>query len=363
MGKAKAASQVPPKAKAKARKVNTSKPSKYDNRGLDESDGTVPLELQQTCLNIFRDALRPSVEDVTVLQEIKGCLFNRDFATAFGKEEYLRVYASRWSPSRALGYLQVLTDVQEYMLPNQDLAGPGYSNHIPLEVVCLGGGAGAEVVSLAAWWSVLSKFMPVAALQACFVDIAAWHTTVKALHKHCVNAPELSQYASANAREANLPLLSEQTFSCRFQQQDVLQWPENATQSVISPTTKLVTLFFTLNELYSTSVPKAQHLLSQLTATMSTDSLLLVVDSPGSYSTVSLSGGERRYPMLWLLDHTLLADTARKAGDASSVRWEKVMSDESKWFRLPPGLEYPIELENMRYQIHLYRRLAPGSGG
>ncbi|KAK0899325.1 hypothetical protein LTR02_009725 [Friedmanniomyces endolithicus] len=358
MGKAKAASQVP--SKAEARKVNTSKPSKCENARPDESEGTVPLELQQKCLNIFRDALRPSVEDVTVLQEIKGCLFDRDFATAFGKEEYLRVYASRWSPSRALGYLQVLNDVQEYALPNEDLERPQLSTQVPLEVVCLGGGAGAEVAALAGWWSVMSKSTPELLLRARFVDIAAWHTTVEALHKHCVTAPKLSQYASANAREANVPLLSEKTFSCKFQQQDVLQWPEDAMQSVISPTTKLVTLFFTLNELYSTSVPKAQHLLSQLTAAMSANSLLLVVDSPGTYSTVSFRGGEKRYPMLWLLDHTLLTDTARKAGDASTFRWEKVMSDESKWFRLPPGLEYPIELENMRYQIHLYRRLAAG---
>ncbi|KAK1071774.1 hypothetical protein LTR12_008591 [Friedmanniomyces endolithicus] len=361
MGKAKAASQVPPKAKA--RKANTSKPSKHENVGPNENDGRIPLELQQKCLNIFRDALRPSVEDVIVLQEIKACLFDRDFATAFGKEGYLRVYASRWSPSRALGYLQVLITVQEHMLPNQDPVRPGHSNHVPLEMVCLGGGAGAEVVALAGWWSMVSNSMPALALQACFVDIAGWHTTVEALHKRCVNAPELSQYASATAREANVPLLSEKTFPCKFQQQDVLQWPDDALQSVVLPTTKLVTLFFTLNELYSTSVPEAQRLLSQLTAAMSTDSLLLVVDSPGSYSTVSLNGGERRYPMLWLLDHTLTTDTARKAGDASTFRWEKVMSDESKWFRLPPGLEYPIELEDMRYQIHLYRRLAAGSDG
>jgi len=356
MGKAKAVSQVPPKAKS--RKVSTSKPSKYENAAPDGSDGTVPLELQQKCLNIFSDALRPSVEDATVLQEIKGRLFDRDFATAFGKEEYLRVYASRWSPSRALGYLQVLNDVQEYVLPDEHPERPRLSTQVPLEVVCLGGGAGAELVALAGWWSVVSKSMPELALQACFVDIAAWQTTVETLHKDCVNAPELSQYASATAREANMPLLSEQTFSCMFQQQDVLQWSEEAMQSVVLPTTKLVTVFFTLNELYSTCVPKTQHLLSQLTAAMSTNSLLLVVDSPGSYSTVSLSGGEKRYPMLWLLDHTLLTDTAREAGDASTIRWEKVMSDESKWFRLPPGLEYPIELENMRYQIHLYRRLA-----
>ena len=85
--------------------------------------------------------------------------------------------------------------------------------------------------------------------------------------------------------------------------------------------------------------------------------MLLVVDSPGSYSTVSLNGADKNYPMQWLLDHTLLADTSGGKAKEEVRMWEKVQEDDSRWFRLDDRLSYPIELENMRMQLHLYRRL------
>lgn len=157
----------------------------------------------------------------------------------------------------------------------------------------------------------------------------------------------------------------------------------------------MVTLMFTLNELYATSRAGAHALLLGVSAAAERGTLLLVVDSPGSYSTVRLGAGEKRYPMRWLLDHALLiAAPGALGGDEAEVgpgveqgdgsggvvgrgvrdkvedgvrgverkkqapaAWEKVVEEESKWFRMPEGLRYPIELENMRYQMHLYRRL------
>ncbi|KAK5714052.1 hypothetical protein LTR15_010959 [Elasticomyces elasticus] len=337
----------------KGTKHRASKPSAYklkqakraikakqdETAGSDETGNLVAFELQQKCLNIFRDALQPSVDDTAVLQEVKGHLFKRDFDAAFGKEEYLRV----------------LADVQHYVLGRQ-------TDLDQLEIVCLGGGAGGEVVALAGWWATMLETVPETALRARFVDIAAWDRTVATLYKHCVTAPELSKYASATAREANHALLPENKFSCTFLQQDVLSWRDSSMTSTITPTTKLVTLFFVLNELYSASIPKTQRLLAQLTSAMPGGSFLLVVDSPGSYSTVSIKGTEKQYPMLWLLDHTLL-ESFPKADEEQVVAWEKVENDESRWFRLPSGLQYPIQLEDMRYQIHLYRRLGGATKG
>jgi 25S rRNA (uracil2843-N3)-methyltransferase len=53
--------------------------------------------------------------------------------------------------------------------------------------------------------------------------------------------------------------------------------------------------------------------------------------------------------MQWLLDHTLIET------ETPGYSWEKLQSDESIWFRLPEDLSYPIALEDMRYQMHLYR--------
>ncbi|KAK4556974.1 hypothetical protein LTR86_005955 [Recurvomyces mirabilis] len=339
-------------------KGRANKPKKAEGKNRDVAPNlhsTIPVDLQQGCLDVFFDGLKPNDENASILQEVKGHLYNRDFVMAFGKEEYLQAYAGRWSPSRALGYLQMLHDVQGIITPS-DSAVNSFC------VVCLGGGAGAEVVAFGAWLSTLDAEIK---LSACFVDIAAWSTVVDTLHERLVNPRELSEYASAAAKETNTALLSPGEYAASFLQQDVLAWSDTKLSSTIKKDTNLVTLMFTLNELYTTSMPKTQHLLAQLTAALSPGAHLLVVDSPGSYSTVQINGAEKKYPMQWLLDYTLLNESraVRAADTAPAPKWEKVVSEDSKWFRLPPGLRYSIELENMRYQIHLYRRLSDGDDG
>ncbi|KAM3418750.1 hypothetical protein BST61_g4724 [Cercospora zeina] len=339
----------PPQNKNKARKPPQRKQSESD-----QAVSTVPLALRQKCLNVFRDALSPEDDDAMLLQEVKGHLYRRDFAAAFGKDEYLRVYASRWSPSRALGYLQILSDVQEKLCE-------GREENEPLKAVCLGGGAGAELVALAAWLSELrAADSPDFTISALFLDIAVWGSTVSRLHHTVVNPTLLSQYASAAAKAANVSLLPEKTFEADFQQADVLDLDDPQSKTIYEKT-DLITLLFTLNELYSTSVPKTQQMLARITEAAPPGAHLLVVDSPGSYSTVSINGAEKKYPMQWLLDHTLLRTQQKRGEEEIPAKWEKLVSDESRWFRLPQGLEYRLELENMRYQIHLYRRSNEGS--
>ena len=73
------------------------------------------------------------------------------------------------------------------------------------------------------------------------------------------------------------------------------------------------------------------------------------MDSPGSYSEAAVGKEKKKYPMQWLLDHTLVEI------ETPDYHWEKLESEESVWFRVPEELFYPIPLENMRYQLHLYR--------
>ena len=66
---------------------------------------------QQHILSIFRTAFSATLADdslPSLLQSLKTALFNRDFGAAFGRAEYLDAYAARWSPTRALGYADVL---------------------------------------------------------------------------------------------------------------------------------------------------------------------------------------------------------------------------------------------------------------
>ncbi|KAF7186880.1 25S rRNA (uridine(2843)-N(3))-methyltransferase [Pseudocercospora fuligena] len=344
-------------------KSNASKTKLSGGRGTtapkraQPSDNTgLPLALQQKCLDVFRNALKPQDQSTAIVQEVKGHLYNRDFAKAFGTAEYLNVYAARWSPSRALGYMQILSDISKDLFPDQD----GKISKITDErqnfrICCVGGGAGAELVATAGWISRNADALPFQRVESTFVDIAAWNSVVSDLFRASTTPPELSKYASAAAREANTALLEQGSYKIDFQQLDALAIEDKECHELFSKA-DMVTLMFTLNELYTTSIPKTQKLLARLTTELRSGSYLLVVDSPGSYSAVSVNGAEKKYPMQWLLDYTLIG-TGQKGKDDDRPKWQKLVSDDSRWFRLPQGLQYPIELENMRYQIHLYKRL------
>ncbi|KAK3722426.1 hypothetical protein LTR37_002418 [Vermiconidia calcicola] len=319
---------------------------------------SIAIDLQQKCLDIFRDALEPDPEETAILQEVKGHLYDRNFAAAFGKDEYLQVYASRWSPSRALAYLQVFQDIEAMLT-----AGP-IKEGDDLSIVGLGGGAGGELVALAGWFRMLQAEGDgegAKALDVTLVDIADWSKVTNSLRRGITTPPELSKYASQAKKEANHALLNDTDMSVVFLQQNLLHVKEYEMDRLSERlrSARLITLMFTLNELYFISVASTTKLLHRITNCIRPGSCLLVVDSPGSYSTVSLNGRETRYPMRHLLEYTLL-DISKT--ETATPEWEKVFSNDSRWFRLAENLGYPIKLEDMRYQIHVYRRLGTSAG-
>jgi 25S rRNA (uracil2843-N3)-methyltransferase len=337
---------------------------------------SIPLELQQLLLNIFKDSFadRFATDIRPLLQEVKGHLYNRDFAIAFGKSEYLETYAARWSASRALGYAELFWDLRA-ILWHGETESEGRESEIDKQenvqkrsVICLGGGAGAELVALAGLQKMLSdterdndSTIAPGKISVEAYDMADWTLVIEQLAKQSTQAPPLSKYASAAIQAANVALVNPNSFGVTFHQQNILEVDYSILKASMENAT-LVTLMFTLNELYSTSLPLTQKFLLNLTSSLAAGAMLLVVDSPGSYSTIKLNGAEKKYPMQWLLDHTLLtqggANAAEKKEKAKEdARWEKIHENESRWFRLAPTLQYPIELENMRMQVHLYRKL------
>jgi 25S rRNA (uracil2843-N3)-methyltransferase len=383
------------------------KASKFsENRTSEASsvseESRVPVELQQQILNIFKhtfpslsqggvDALKP------LLQEVKQALFERDFERAFGRQDYLEAYAFRWSPSRALCYLSILVNLQDHLGEtslfssiahnkrsstdgtSEDKFGPSLSNPTS-HVACLGGGA-AEVV---AFGGLLKYLMPnsikvvqnmeessvTGAIEAMTIsdnspstkiailllDTAAWDSVIHALISTLTTPPPLSKYASASARASNTPLLPPGTLSAAFQRSNLLSMSTSQLQASLGHKPLLITLLFTLNELYTTSITAATAFLLNLTAATAPGTMLLVVDSPGSYSEATV-GKDKKYPMQWLMDRTLLGEGEKGGKEEDGPGWEKLVADESRWFRMPEEMKYPISLENMRYQIHLFRRL------
>lgn len=425
-------------------------------QGGEEIDlsATIPVSLQQLLLNVFKYGLlhssrnslyrkegpgaQPDDDGVnssqseekqreneseeldikTLIQTIKSHLYNRDFESAFtdANEELLRAYALRWSASRALGYAGIFravvgSDILDFKKGHID----GKIGH----VLCIGGGAGAEIIALAGVWRDLmdaermkserqdgdetksissavgemtldedagktsqdrvtfsTSTVPSVSITA--VDIADWSSVVDRL------STTIKTSAVPGSKDHPAPLLPsfEQDeshggrFSVSFQKLDVLTLSDDELRGLVhrdESKTVLVTLMFTLNELFSTSMAKTTSFLLRMTDLLEPGTVLLVVDSPGSYSTVTLGKSksstdtpkaeitspegekpqQRNYPMKFLLNHTLLS--------VAEGKWDKVLSQDSRWFRREAAkLRYAVGegagLEDMRFQIHIYRR-------
>ncbi|RWQ95809.1 hypothetical protein C8Q69DRAFT_402476 [Paecilomyces variotii] len=396
---------------------------------------TIPISLQQLLLNIFKAGLLRSSYDAgqengreekeeeldmkTLIQTIKSHLYNRDFDSAFtdANEELLRAYALRWSASRALGYAGIFRgvvgsgilefkkkrEVDDEGMSGGEVVVKRRRRRRDGHVLCIGGGAGAEIVALACVWRdlmdeeergnavgemTLTKEDPGRSLQVevssipnisiTAVDIADWSSVVNRLS----STIRSSDIPGSKAHPA--PLLPPQDdshrgslFSISFQKSDILTLSDAELRSILhkdnNSNTILVTLMFTLNELFSVSMAKTTAFLLRITDLLEPGTVLLVVDSPGSYSTVTLGKSkssttkpesesssepdkpqQRNYPMKFLLDHTLLSVAAGK--------WDKVLSQDSRWFRRDAAkLRYAVGegagLEDMRFQIHVYKRL------
>ncbi|KAG8526768.1 uncharacterized protein KY384_008197 [Bacidia gigantensis] len=341
----------------------------------------------------------PSLDETkTTIQQVKTHLYNRDFERAFGADDFRRAYAARWSPGRAAGYAAIFGEVDLFGLRGAGLGlggcgelgigngegdgDDGQRGHVGgetggetsgeegVKVVCVGGGGGAELVGLSSYFHQHGSNGVNAGkgkeneggkkqrvVDITLLDIADWSSITAALTS-----------ALTFAGQSFLPSLR-----TRFEKQDIFTLSYEEIERLFTGV-QLVTVGFTLNELYTTSLSRTTAFLLSLTNVLEPGAGLLVVDGAGSYASINLGKGERvgegrkekRYPMGWLVDRTLLVSAASgegggegdgEKGRGKKARWEKELCWDSRWFRLAEGLRYPLPLEDMRMQMLLYRRV------
>lgn len=81
------------------------------------------------------------------IQSVKTDLYNRDYMAAFNSEEKRTAYCCRWSPSRAVAYASLFSQLR----PVRDIlkCEIGEGDPVDSNVLFIGGGAGGELISAA----------------------------------------------------------------------------------------------------------------------------------------------------------------------------------------------------------------------
>lgn len=279
-------------------------------------------------IDLFLDSFKFILgsEDLTeMVQVVKGELYQRDYLSAFNSDDKRFAYAARWSPSRALAYASIFASLEPITLKLEDPARQ-------TKVLCVGGGAAGELVALA---SVFCKLKQPnggtdSNLLVSVIDIADWSTVVGTL----------TNYVKKNW------LYDPEKVNVSFMHGDVLA--KSAAELELA-SVDLITLMFTTNELLCEKKAETIRLLQLLTACKS-GSLLLITESAGSYSHITV--GLKTFPVQFLIDTILLG----KPGSDSGC-WRLVALSDSCWYRINEReVSYPVKLENMRFFYRLYER-------
>lgn len=360
----------------------------------------IPTQLQQLVLDTIRSTF-PASDDFDALgpalRDIKDAITLHDFDKAFATEASLEAYTIRWAPSRALAYANVLASLL------QDVKEDAWverckcpSDQKPTKVVSLGRGV-AEFMAIAAVSIHLQPGKagdtsepqsdspsvtrqeddssptsdpepqpPSAPLfELAVADITDWSNVISKLHSSLTTPRTLSKYASAKARASNAAAISPQALNWSATKLDILDSETQHLSAMVGPDPALVTLCFIMSELYSRSLPKTTKLLRHLTAAAPKGTLLLAIDHAEA-SVTTLVGKdkseqqEKMFPLHWLFSQALLPrknDSADDSEEPPKLLWEKLLEDQNRIFKLPTGLRFPGSLENIKYQIHILRRL------
>ncbi|KAI5966879.1 uncharacterized protein KGF55_000288 [Candida pseudojiufengensis] len=257
------------------------------------------------------------------IQKVKGDLYNRDYLAAFDDDDKRFAYASRWTPARALAYASLFSSLTEITTLLKE---PTFAKN----VLCIGAGAGGELCALGAVFARLKEYNPTSSsqLNIDIIDIADWSTVLN----------QLTSYMK------NTWVYNHQSLNMSFVQNDIL------TCNIGMSKYELITLLFTTNELFAEKRKETVKFLHTLCQNCKKDSLLLIAESAGSFSHITV--GDKKFPVQFLIDMILVGKP-----DENDGAWEVISQQESLWYRVnEKEVTYPLKLENMRFFYRLYRK-------
>ncbi|CCD24307.1 25S rRNA (uracil2843-N3)-methyltransferase NDAI_0C06480 [Naumovozyma dairenensis CBS 421] len=332
-----------------------SRRSKNGQLPIHNDETLPPQEIIDLFKIIFNDELYKSDETFEKLladvQIVKSDLYNRDYINAFNNDIKRIAYCCRWSPSRATSYSSLFAHLDEvvHVIKCKDMEDQS--------VLCIGGGAGSEFIAIASMFTtsreLTSKYATKnkdkdeddeneqddadasrkTTLNLQLVDIANWDTIIKR-----INDTISDKWLYNNEHEY---------FNVKFTENDILKM---SSKELNLPSLNLITLLFTTNELFSEHKAESIRFLQKLNSDCQSGCLLLIVESAGSFSHITI--GTKKFPIQFLIDTVLVG----KRGEERHGSWEIIAQNDSIWYRGDTSLDYPIKLENMRFFYRLYRK-------
>ncbi|KAK6458875.1 uncharacterized protein RJT20DRAFT_10138 [Scheffersomyces xylosifermentans] len=280
-------------------------------------------------LHLFKKCFEHILESPDLqeqIQIVKGDLYNRDYIAAFNSDDKRFAYASRWTPARALAYTSLFSSLPAIQRLMED-------PEKEIKTLCIGGGASSELVALASVFCRLKEYNSKSnsSLTVNIIDIADWTKVVGGISDHIKNNW----------------IYNPEKFITNYIHGDVLDVNSNG---IDYSSLDLITLLFTTNELFTEKRQETIRLLQTLNKTCKRGSLLLIAESAGSYSNITI--GTKKFPVQFLIDMILVGKQGSDDGE-----WEIVDQTESIWYRInPKEVHYPMKLENMRFFYRLYRK-------
>lgn len=264
------------------------------------------------------------------IQAVKGLLYNRDYIGAFDSDINRAAYVCRWSPSRSLCYSSLFTHLTPVL---ETLTGKDS------KILCIGGGAGGELVSFANIFTMcnVSNRNFKGTMNVNIIDIANWDDILDRLRAE-ISKKWLYQEDRSDR------------FSVKFQNRDALKLDDNKELGELD----LITVLFTANELFTEQRAATMLFLQRLSQHCKPGCKLLIVESAGSYSHITLTSG-KKFPIQFLLDTVLIGSSTqapKKHHEQGS--WSLLAHDDSTWYRNDQNDMYALKLENMRFFYRLY---------
>lgn len=194
-------------------------------------------------------------------------------------------------------------------------------------VLCIGGGAGSEVLALASFTRELAEHNT--KLQVTAVDCGDWSMILD----------EMGKLIKTRWK------MDEDIFKIIFKHKDIL----DTYGDLPLDEQDVITCLFTTNELFASSRVKTMSLLAHLSSTCKSGTLLVIAESTGTYSEIQM--GTKTYPLELVLDQTL----AGRGGGA----WETVRKEQSLWYRVPEESKgkYSLQIENTHMLVRVYRKV------